>query len=144
MILVIAISFIARIASCNSDTFICARILNVKSAFKYADSLAIGCIGAFLYETRWPVQKYVRVKLLYGFLVILLASMFMFPATKLQHSVMITTQAVVVMVCISLSMSEKNTVLFKFLDSSRPMVYIGLISYSLYILAYAVSKPLCW
>ncbi len=133
LLLVIAVSFAARLTSCSSDTFLCVRILNPKSALRYADLLAVGCIGAFIYANlSFSISRTVKVIPLYSIVALLAFSTIISPAPGLEASIIITAQAVAIMFCIALSMSERNTIFFRLLNS-RVIIFVGLISYSLYI-----------
>ncbi len=133
LLVVVATSFSIRLLDCHSSALFCTRVLGEKSALRYADSLAVGCIGAFLYaNTHIRIADRAQATLLYVVIAALAGSAALEPATRVEASTLIVMQAVVTMAGVVLSMTTKYTVLFRILNS-RPLVYIGLISYSLYI-----------
>ena len=126
-------AFAMRLLPCDSDTFVCARMLNPKSALRYADSLAVGCVGSFLFaNTPLAIPRSIRVSALYGIFAILCASTMWQPSSSFAVSALITAQATATMSLIILSISETGTMLFRLLNS-RPAIFIGVISYSLYV-----------
>jgi peptidoglycan/LPS O-acetylase OafA/YrhL len=123
-------AIVARTVDCSGETLICLRALNPKFALRYADSLAVGCGGAFLYDKASLIlpslPRPLRVGLLYGSVTAMCTSTALVgPATN-------TLQAVMILGVVFLSMSEQETLIFRVLNS-KPLVYLGMISYSLYL-----------
>ena len=129
---VIVVSIIARLVSCGVPGFVCQRLLGPKSIVLYADSLAIGCIGAYIYTNLEFGNRLLRAGLLYLSLVALVLSAILVPSDKILHSVLMTAQGVLILTCLVLSLNAHGTFLFAVLNS-RIIVFLGLISYSLYI-----------
>ena len=126
-------AIVVRAAGCTGDTFLCQRLLGHKSALRYADSLAVGCIGAFLRANMaLQLPHGVRVAMLYGSMAALVMLSGLTWSNPVMTSAVVTAQAVVIMASIGLSMTTRETVLFRLLNS-RLAVFVGAISYSLYI-----------
>lgn len=126
-------SVASRIVACEDQSFLCQRILNDKSTIKYADSIAVGCMAAFL-AIKYRFKERYGVALFY----VALAALVLSAATQSMvtnaaaSSVLIAVQALLIIVCIVLSITAKPFGVYQVLNS-RPFVILGHVSYSLYV-----------
>jgi peptidoglycan/LPS O-acetylase OafA/YrhL len=106
------------------------RLLSLNSPFMYADSLATGCIGAWIFRKSAPPWQWTgwHTATLAASFVLLVAGELP-PLAK--GALVPTLQACAALGCILLS-THPHAVGFRLLNS-RPIVTIGLLSYSLYV-----------
>lgn len=135
LMLVVIISFISRAFECADATFVCQRILNPKSTIKYADSLAVGCLAAFLkFQFRFELRALWAHILFYAGLISLCITLRIeeIGGSQLSSSAIITAQAFLIVVCMVITVEARQLVAFKILNS---VIFrrLGLISYSLYV-----------
>ncbi|MDB6027192.1 MAG: acyltransferase 3 [Verrucomicrobiales bacterium] len=113
------------------------RILGGNSILVYADSLAIGCLGAFLLRRFSQTFTPMKASLLLGGAVLVIAGGAFWSTFLSQHSKVITglfpsLQAVAVLLAMWVSTQHPKSISFRILNW-RPIVLLGVLSYSLYI-----------
>lgn len=126
-------AFVVRLVPCSGHSFVCERVLNVHSAFRYADCLAIGCLGAFVARRLGMGGEGGSVLTLafLGATAALIASAIPAPTQRWAISGLVTLQAVLTMV--ALYGSTRVTGAWNGLLNSPVLVQLGVVSYSLYI-----------
>jgi len=111
------------------------RLLGGFSILSYADSLAVGCLGAFLYLARrrgsnagaplaFPGGAIFAVLFVFGWLT--------WPPRSGVWTLVPSIQAVLIMAAIWATIENKTGPMYRFLNAA-PMVWLGTLSYSLYI-----------
>jgi len=111
------------------------RLLGGFSILSYADSLAIGCLGAFLYQRRRQRPDAAgRLPLPAGLLlaVLLVFGWFTWPPSSGLWTLVPSVQAVLIMAAISATIDHRAGLLYGWLNAA-PLVWLGTLSYSLYI-----------
>ena len=133
---VIAMSFLARLVACPGHSFLCQRVLGVQSAVRYADSLAVGCLLAIL-DARGKIRRAspaANTVLLSGCTLALIVSAIPWTyGSRLADSTVLSLQAFMVGGAIYTSTRARSTALSFRVLNWRPVVYLGLVSYSLYV-----------
>jgi peptidoglycan/LPS O-acetylase OafA/YrhL len=143
---IVIIAIVARAVPCEGVSFTCERLLGAKSAIAYADCLAIGCIGAILHA-KMSFNDCTRPSLWLNVCAgSLLASIFIAPSNPLERSLLVLLQAFLSMGAIIFSISSSPKFLYRLLNC-RPIVYLGVLSYSIYVwhmffLSYYIGTPL--
>lgn len=112
-----------------------ARVLGPFSIALYADSLAIGCLGAFLYKRyRSRLSAFASQPLLAAVLsgVVLALGWQEWRPTAGVIAVVPSVQAVMIMVAIWVTVERRTGFVYQTLNAA-PVVWLGTLSYSLYI-----------
>jgi peptidoglycan/LPS O-acetylase OafA/YrhL len=130
---VLVMSFVMRAIECNSPGWVCQRVFSYASTPMFADSLAAGCLGAYLLTWKGPVLSPKSA----GWIVLatlpLIAVIEFWPTeTNLGYSARMSAHALLIATAIYCSVIARDTLAFWALNN-RPMIFIGVISYSLYI-----------
>jgi peptidoglycan/LPS O-acetylase OafA/YrhL len=119
----------------NLGATLSGRILGPRSILVYADSLATGCLGAWLAwksSARWEWQRRHTLILLACFAALVGGHLLQVAGTgRAIDAVIPTVQAWAILGCIWLGTNE-HSLGFGVLNS-RPMVTIGVLSYSIYV-----------
>jgi len=114
---------------------IATRILGDHSILVYADSLAVGCLGAWFTDRtsqRWEWRGWHSFAFLASLaLIILTHSVQLAYPGQIVSALVPAVQAWAVITCVILSVHERSTG-YRILNS-RAMVTIGVLSYSLYV-----------
>ena len=122
----------ARSFVCHGSGALCRYVLHPNSAIRYADCLAIGCVGAFIY-TYWQISQRVCHIIAPLFALLLTASTLVPPMFGLLGtSIALDLQSWLAVFAMISSANAGVGYWFAFLNW-RPVVFVGLISYSLYI-----------
>lgn len=128
----VVVAICARVVPCTWDNFVCTRILAPHSLVRFVDSLAIGCMGAIVYiRLNLKISSAVAAAVMYSSALALAMSAIFIPA-EMQYSVWPTLQAFLIITSLLFSMHAQGTLLYNVLNS-REAVYLGTISYSIYI-----------
>ncbi|MBK8725011.1 MAG: acyltransferase [Holophagaceae bacterium] len=112
-----------------------ARLIGPSSIALFADSLAIGCMGAFFFhQRRERLAPFATGPLLGAALVILFAAAAWQEArlSALTEAMVPTIQAVTVMIALWVTVERRTGLLFHALNA-RPVAWLGTLSYSLYV-----------
>lgn len=128
--LVAIVAFAARALPCDASGFFCQRVLGEKSIVKYADFLAMGCSAAILYRRNtMPISP--RVLMHIGLLA-LAATLVPDWQAPTAMSAILSLQTVAIAVCVYGSIGAQGSLVFRVLNA-KPIVWLGLLSYSLYV-----------
>lgn len=131
LLAVIVAAFTARLTPCNGNNFVCLRLLSDKSALKYADCLAVGCVMAF-WVVGWP-RLLPRSQLVFFVpFAALVASALLVASSSVGWSVLVLTQALLTGICLVASITTRPVGIYRFLNNPA-IVALGVLSYSLYI-----------
>jgi peptidoglycan/LPS O-acetylase OafA/YrhL len=116
------------------------RIFGVRSILMYADSLAIGCIGAWM-AWKLPDKKVGgwrrhHTLLFFGSIALVIALRFFqisisTDSLRLYNALVPSVQGWAILVCVWLS-SSRDAPFYRFLNS-LPLITMGMLSYSVYI-----------
>jgi peptidoglycan/LPS O-acetylase OafA/YrhL len=130
---IIFAAIVARSFECHGSGFFCRFVLHPNSALRYSDCLSIGCIGAFIYAKNWQTSE-TKSRIIAPIASILLVASTMIPPKfgSFGASVVLDAQSWLAIVAIICSANAGGGMWFKFLNA-KPVVFLGLISYSLYI-----------
>jgi peptidoglycan/LPS O-acetylase OafA/YrhL len=115
------------------------HLLGMRSIAVYADSLAIGCLGAWIVDRNWPLISWLRAG---GWWVVPLAVLSLamgriedldvIPVSPWAHALIPSWQALGILAALIASTSPACGVIYRFLNH-RVMAGLGRLSYSLYI-----------
>ena len=111
------------------------RALNVFSIARYADSLAIGCLGAFAYRAYRDRLKHVASPAILGvaLAVFIVAAGIEVQSTAAVAGAVLPLVEAVALLCAILVTIERPAGYFYRLLNAKPVVWLGLLSYSLYV-----------
>ena len=133
---VIVVSFASRLPECRDPSFFCLRILGVNAAVKSADALAVGCLMAIL-ESRGKIKKMSptanTVLQWFCVLALIVSAIPLMHGSRLANSTALLVQAFLVGGAIYASISARPAQLAYRVLNCRAVVYLGLLSYSLYV-----------
>jgi peptidoglycan/LPS O-acetylase OafA/YrhL len=133
---VIVVSFASRLPNCGDHSFLCVRILGGACAVKWADALAVGCLMAIL-ESRGKIKKLSpTANTVLQSLCVLALIVSAIPVTygsRLADSTALSVQAFLIGGAIYASIFARPTQLTYRVLNCRAAVYLGLVSYSLYV-----------
>ncbi|MFT4120119.1 acyltransferase family protein [Bradyrhizobium sp.] len=141
---VMVICFVARLLPCAPE-LVCKTILRNHSPLMYMDSIAVGCLMAPAIDSktfwRWRPSLGLPASIL-----LLASTLFVDVESKLLSSILLTTQALLIAICVAVSATAKSGIVFRTLNHPA-IVQIGLLSYSLYVwhmifLAHFIGPPL--
>lgn len=131
--IVIVSAIITRPITCHDAGLTCRILLHPNSALRYADCLAIGSLGAFLRSNWRPPSARIAQMIAPGAALALAVSSLFGPALDpWKETILIDAQAWLTIVAM-ISSAELERGLWFALLNSRPVVFIGVLSYSLYI-----------
>jgi peptidoglycan/LPS O-acetylase OafA/YrhL len=137
---VILAAIIARMVECDGKEFLCRALLHPNSALRYADCLAIGCLGAFVYANGQPSQRLSRMIAPVAAFLLAMSTLLPLQFGLFSASIVLHLQSWLAVVAIIASANAGQGVWFRFLNA-RPVVFIGIISYSLYIWHMIFLRP---
>jgi peptidoglycan/LPS O-acetylase OafA/YrhL len=127
--------FRSGVLQMHMGSHLATRLLSGFSPVLYADSLAIGCLGAFLYnQHRHRVSAIASRPFLAGVLsAALFASAWLaWPAVDGAWALVPSVQAVLIMAAIWTTIERRTGPAYRLLNAA-PLVWLGTLSYSLYI-----------
>lgn len=130
--IVIVAAIASRAIPCGGPSILCRTVFHPNSALRYADCLAIGCLGAFLYSRVPSPQALSRVAAPTFALLLVLSTFIETRPGGLGASVLINAQAWIAIAALVFSINAGSGAWFKLLNA-RPVAFMGVISYSLYI-----------
>jgi peptidoglycan/LPS O-acetylase OafA/YrhL len=135
LIAVIALAFIARLIPCSGTSFACERLLGDKSALRFADCLAIGCLGAFVVDMfeqhgRCLCDRHASIVGLMATAALVFSATSFVQTDILGWSLLVTTQALLTIVAIY---STTRGGILAIPLNVTPVIALGVMSYSLYI-----------
>jgi peptidoglycan/LPS O-acetylase OafA/YrhL len=116
------------------------RVFGARSIVMYADSLAVGCFGAWMIwktpDTNVGGWRRHHTGLLFGCIALIIAGRVIQLSVgeewvRLSNALVPSIQAWAILVCLWLSAS-RDAPIYRFLNS-QPMVTMGMLSYSIYI-----------
>jgi peptidoglycan/LPS O-acetylase OafA/YrhL len=110
-----------------------ARALNLFSTARYADSLAVGCLGAFLYRRyRDPLQRVGTPGVLSVALAVFVGAASAENGSHLAGMVLPLIEAIALICAIWVTLDRRAGPVYWLLNC-KPVVWLGLLSYSLYV-----------
>lgn len=125
-------SVVARTIDCHGTGFLCRIALHPDSALRYADCLAIGCLGAFLRSTWQPAPRSAAVLAATAAGMLALSAILGPGLTLIEGSLLVDGQAWLAIVAMVASVDDRGGIWFRLMNA-RPIVFLGTISYSLYV-----------
>ncbi|MEO0550737.1 MAG: acyltransferase [Pseudomonadota bacterium] len=126
----LVIGLVARTVPCASESFVCERLMAPRSILKYIDSLGVGCLLAVLF-----FSGVVKVqKRLWGIEFILMAAIIGTPYVLWPYEIKAPIQLIQAVLIASLIVYclSSTSALYGVMNSS-PAIWIGRLSYSLYV-----------
>jgi peptidoglycan/LPS O-acetylase OafA/YrhL len=110
-----------------------ARALNIFSIAVYADSLAIGCVGAIVFwHFRDRLRPVASGSLLAGALTVFVAASAFDGRLGMANALIPLVQSVAIVCAIWVTIDHRSGAIYWVLNT-RPVVWLGVLSYSLYV-----------
>jgi peptidoglycan/LPS O-acetylase OafA/YrhL len=110
-----------------------ARGLNAFSTARYTDAIAVGCLGAFLYRSyRDPLQRLASPASLGVALAVFVLAAAGEGRSAIGNAVLPLVEAVTLVCAIWVTLDYRAGLVYRLLNS-KPVVWLGLLSYSLYV-----------